>query len=934
MKKSSLLLFLFLMFSTFCFAQSITLKGVVTDDTNYPLESATVYLTSVKDSTVVDYTITKKNGSWEMKTRKIDEPVYLKISFIGMASYTKRFEILKADDDFGTIVLKDNATELSEVVIKGEVPPIRIKSDTLEFNASSFKVRPDANVKELLKQLPGVEIDDEGKITVNGKEVNQILVNGKPFFDKDGKIALQNLPSEIINKVQVTDTKTKEEELSGEKASGNNASINLTIDEDKNKGVFGKAMAGYGSDDRYESSLLFNYFKDKQRFSVLASSNNINSTGFSMDEIFDNMRGGRNSNIYYSGNGSFNINGVQFGGGSGITRSNMVGISFSDTWFKKLEPNINYFYTSANNENENRTRMELFLPDDGTGVDKKNITNSISKSESDQYAHNVNTQFEYKIDSTSTINYSPRFTKNNSKNRNTSSQTTFNQDDILINESAGTTFSETDTDNFESNLDYHKAFRHKGRGISLSLSNENNKSEGANYNQSETYFYEDGNTTSDIRNQVRYNRRAVDNYRLKARYSEPVTDSLKLIINTEYTSNQQIEDREGFDFDNATGDFSIANDALTNYLSSKTNTVTPSAGISINKSKYYFSFEAGTSISQFDNFSSYMGTDYSLNKTYIYPTANFYGNYRLSQSKYLYANYSYDVWFPQASQVLPVEDLSNALYTTTGNPDLDPNKYHNFYLSFGDYDYSTRTGYNIYASANLTTSDIVNNTTIAPTGKTTTTYTNVSGVYNSWLGGSFSKLFKKDEHSFRVNIGVSGGLDKGKGYTNGEQYQSDTYRIAPKIAVNYDFGELLNISPSYKYTYRKTDYTNFNIGSQSNFTHVVNLQTTSYWPKHFVFGNDFGYTYNSQLSDGFKKDFFLWNASLGYNFYNDQLLFKVKVYDILNQNLGTSRTISSNSIYDQQNTVLKRYVMFSLTYKIKKFGGKETKSRGNSFWMF
>src|SRR5690606_29414152 len=152
MKKSSLLLFLFLMFSTFCFAQSITLKGVVTDDTNYPLESATVYLTSVKDSTVVDYTITKKNGSWEMKTRKIDEPVYLKISFIGMASYTKRFEILKADDDFGTIVLKDNATELSEVVIKGEVPPIRIKSDTLEFNASSFKVRPDANVKELLKQ--------------------------------------------------------------------------------------------------------------------------------------------------------------------------------------------------------------------------------------------------------------------------------------------------------------------------------------------------------------------------------------------------------------------------------------------------------------------------------------------------------------------------------------------------------------------------------------------------------------------------------------------------------------------------------------------------------------------------------------------------------------------------------------------------------------
>src|SRR5690606_11931928 len=152
---------------------------------------------------------------------------------------------------------------------------------TLEFNASSFKVRPDANVETLLKQLPGVEIDEDGKITVNGKEVNQILVNGKPFFDKDGKIALQNLPANIINKVQVTDTKTKKEEISGDKASGNNSSINLTIDEDKNKGVMLKAMAGYGTDERYESSLMLNYFKGDARLSILGSSNNINSVGFS-----------------------------------------------------------------------------------------------------------------------------------------------------------------------------------------------------------------------------------------------------------------------------------------------------------------------------------------------------------------------------------------------------------------------------------------------------------------------------------------------------------------------------------------------------------------------------------------------------------------------------------------------------------------------------
>src|SRR5690606_30657777 len=180
------------------------------------------------------------------------------------------------------------------------------------FNASSFKVRPDANVETLLKQLPGVEVSSDGKITVNGKEVNQILVNGKPFFDADGKIALQNLPAEIINKVQVTDKKTKEQEISGEASTTDDLSINLTIDEDKNKGYFGRIMAGYGTDNRYETSGLVNYFKGDLRVSVLASSNNINASGFSMDEVFDNMNSVRT--VRSNSSGGMSVNGINFGG--------------------------------------------------------------------------------------------------------------------------------------------------------------------------------------------------------------------------------------------------------------------------------------------------------------------------------------------------------------------------------------------------------------------------------------------------------------------------------------------------------------------------------------------------------------------------------------------------------------------------------------------
>lgn len=200
-----------LLFASVVFSQnSFQLSGKIVDEiSKAPLESATIYLTNVKDSTIVDYTISDKNGNFNLKARKSETPINFKVSYNGYQNFNKRIENILADKDFGNVVLTEQTAQLDEIVLKGEIPPIQIKTDTLEFNAGSFKVAPDANVEALLKQLPGVEIDDEGKITVNGKEVNNILVNGKPFFGKDGKIATQNLPAEMIDKVQVTDTKTK-----------------------------------------------------------------------------------------------------------------------------------------------------------------------------------------------------------------------------------------------------------------------------------------------------------------------------------------------------------------------------------------------------------------------------------------------------------------------------------------------------------------------------------------------------------------------------------------------------------------------------------------------------------------------------------------------------------------------------------------------------
>ena len=280
--------------STLGYSQSnLTLKGKVMESEFTSVEAATVFLSKAKASKLIDYAVTNSQGVFELKIKKQTEAVNLAISMIGFEDFKKEFIKIEESVDVGIIYLKAISTDLDEVLIQAEAPPIRVKQDTLEFNASSFKVRPDANVEELLKQLPGVEIDSEKKITVNGKEVNQILVNGKPFFDADGQIAIQNIPSDLINKIQITDTKSKKEEFTGKRSTSEKSSINLTIDEDKNKGLFGKFMAGYGSDDRYESSGLLNYFKGVQKISVLGSSNNINASGFSMDDVFDNMGGGR-----------------------------------------------------------------------------------------------------------------------------------------------------------------------------------------------------------------------------------------------------------------------------------------------------------------------------------------------------------------------------------------------------------------------------------------------------------------------------------------------------------------------------------------------------------------------------------------------------------------------------------------------------------------
>lgn len=908
MSKIHSFLFLLLFIYSANAQNDIVVKGTVYDiNTQVPLELATVYFSNVKDSTVIEYATTDKNGSFKINIKKYDKPVFMKVNYMGYQPYVEEQNALLESKDFGKLYLLQNTKELNEVVIKSEAPPVRVKKDTLEFNAASFKVRPDANLEVLLKQLPGFEVDSDGKITVNGKEVTQFLVNGKTFFDKDGAIALKNLPAEIINKVQVSDFKTKKEELSKQESTSDYSSINLTIDEKKNKGYFGKFLAGYGTDDRYETSFILNFFKDKQKISLLASANNINAPGFAQDEVFDSMSGGRNS-------------GGRNSRTTGITESSMVGLNYNDEWSEKLLAMGSYNFSNSVNKNES-TSNQVELSSTG------NIfTDAGSKTRSENTGNKVNFEFEYKIDPTMRLVVTPNI--NQSRTNSYSKSFSFSKDvnNVDLNESNSESEREGNSTSFGNTINFNKSFEKKSRNLSFVFNNNNSNSDSDAFNKSSTIFHK-GDKEDIFRDQNGKSSNISDSYSVDIEYTEPITDSLRIRIGSDFQWDYQINDLKTYDFVDDSHLSSTLNDLQTNYTTSRQNSITPKVGLTFEKNKFTFNLNSSTSIIDYYNHSLYRNVVTDLNQKYVLPYGRAQIRYKLDRSKFLTLRYDYSNSLPSYNQLMPVANLSNTLNTIIGNPFLDPNEKNSLNINYRNFDMRTRSGYTFFVRGDYFNSKVVAIARFGDGGQKITEYKNVSGTYSTSVGGNWNQTIKREANVLRYGFGIYGNYSLDKGYTNAVLFDAISLGISPRVNFSYDYGELLTVSPTYSLSYNETKYEKTG-KSNSSVVHRINIQTTNYWPKNWIFGNDFGYTYNSNLSGDFKKDFYLWNTSLSYGFFEKKMTLKVKVYDVLNQNQSAARSISATIIRDEENTVLKRYAMLSLAYKLGSFSGKERRSGG------
>jgi len=927
MKQFILVLAFFCAFASYSQSKDFKISGtVVVEGENTPLESATVYLERIKDSTLITYTISDKNGKFTLEGKAYEKNVNLFISYVGYKTHKQNVVLDSENVSLEIIKLQTDANALDEVVVTSRAP-ITVKKDTLEFNVASFKTKRDANVEDLLKQLPGVEIDEAGKITVNGKDVNKILVNGKPFFGNDPTITTKNLTKELISKVQITDTKSKAQAFTGEEGDGENKTINLTIREDKNKGVFGRLSAGAGTDERYEFAGMLNVFDNDQRITVLAGGNNTNSTGFSFGEIYRMFGSGGNMSF---GGGGFSFGGRSFGGGQGqgITTSQNYGANYADEINDKLDISADYFYSGSSTENESVTERENILPD------RRYFTSSSSKSYREENSHRANLEFEIEIDSTLRIDIEPSFNTSNAKREFSDNEESRDDQNVLTNESTSSSYVETVGKDFSNEIDVTKKFGSKGAFIRLSLDNDYNNTETDDYLNSTTNIY--GTAPEDIiRDQFTDGDRKTKGLSTSLTYRLPLKGK-EWYMDVRYSFNNDKRENKvsTYDFNDVNQDYTDFNTALSTDFEYLNRTNTPSVSISHRKDKIFTSFETRYIFRNLSN-KDFLRPNLNLERDFeaVEIRSNF--RYRFSRKASLRVGYNLSNNSPNLTQLQPFENVSNPLNTVVGNPELEPTNNHRLYARYHAFDFQKGTGFFGSISANFRNNEVVSKTTINDEFVRNTTFANVNGGYNVNSSASYSKSVKIDTvKTFKYRVAISANMNKNINFNNGEQYASNINSLTPTLELTFDWKDVMQFIPNYNlsFTRRKFDLTAFE--DEDFIQHSVGIRTATTVPKKLEWRNDIRFNYNPNIAAGFQKSAWFWNATLAYSVLKDQGAITLKAYDLLNQNTNARRIATANYIQDSQSIVLKRYFMLSLSWKFNSMGPQgESKGRRGGMRM-
>lgn len=877
-------------------ARYATLKGTVIDSASrQPVEAATVSVFLAIDSTLITYAITNKKGEFLIKEIPQAKPCRVMVSYSGLSSFVQEFIISLESKELiiNTVQLGKAYDEMDEVVVSAQRPPVMIKKDTVEFNAGSFKTPANGVVEDLLKQLPGVEVDAEGNITINGKKVTKITVDGKDFFGSDFKITSQNLPRDIIDKIQVVDYKTREAQFNKTTTGNEDKAINLTLKKDKKKGLFGRASGGYGSNNRYETGASLNYFKGPLQLNFIGYANNTNRQSFSGGDFSMS----KPSNSFG-------------GGGSGITETKAGGLNFNNEFGKKLRVNGSYFLNNTNTVNSATARRQNILPDTTF------FYNSATHSAYNNKGHRMNLNVNYKPDSMTEMHVNASLNTSLSTSATSNNAASTSSKGTLIN-TANNLFTGNSNDrNSAIEVFLGRRMNKPGRGFTLNMTYNNNNRQTFNTNKGNTVFFKpDGNNTTDDLDQQSNTTGNNNQLNLSVSWTEPILKPLNMIFRYSYSSGNGHTDKVTNEYNPLTGQYDLLDSAFSNAFRNRTQTHSPNLGVSYQSEKVNANIGAGMQWLEQENVSLPEKNILEQRYTNIFPSANI--SYRFNKTANVHLHYDGRSQQPSIEQLQPVPDNSNTLYIRLGNPDLKPAFFHNVTINLQRYNSKA------YLNAGVGFST-VNNQIVTETWFDSVQISrpiNSNGNYNLSYHLNFSRTWKKKDWSFRINFGNNGFFNRNVSFSNKIENITKSYSVSQRIGLSYTFKDLVTLMPTFVMRYNDSRYSIRQTQPTENISKALTMNLFLNWPKRLILENNVQYNYNSRTAPGFPKGVTIWNMAANYQlFKNRQSTLRVSVYDLLKQNTSIFRTITPTYVEDTQVQVLQQYFLASFIYNLKRFG--------------
>jgi len=902
-KLLACLLFLFI-FSTAAYAQSKpSVSGIVVDSlSKAPIEFATVAVVNAKDTSLISYTLTQNNGSFKLTGLPAGLQTKLIISAMGYGSFRQALVFKPGENkETGNVFL--NSKSLKEVVIKGERSPVTIRKDTIEFSAEAFKTRPNAVVEDLLKLLPGVQVNQDGTILVNGKNVSKLLIDGKRFFGTDPTVGTKNLDADLVDKIQVYDDREEDpdHQLSDMEV---NKIINLKMKSKIKKSTIGKIYAGAGTRDRYEAGGIVSTFRDTLQLSFIGVSNNLTHTGFSYADL-TGMGGFNRSGGSSQRDGTFGGN-----GDGGVERMFGGGVNINNDYGKKLKTNFMYsFYNYVKDYNSRSVNQQM--------LDQTELTTQTAGArELRQRKHSASAFVEwnptdlekFRLDAKMDI-----FPTTSGANSNTN---TFNTQTPQLSNLFNKTSSISQINNFTDNFIYYHKYKKSGASLTINQSLDLKNSGSDDYNYNDLKSFTSAIPTS-LLDRYATSIGTVYKARIAGTYNYPFSKTFgnEFMVQSRYTemSNKL-----------STYDKSLTG-GYDNFLSNQSNNLARKDFIENFQNTLRFDIKKTTLRVGVNLETQAITNDFHLvtsapaKQSYValFPVL------RLTTS-HIYTEYTEFYTLPDINKMQPIAVQTSQLSTITGNPNLTPSRQRRLDVSYYNYNNDQQSYLNLYANASLLSNNVIQVSTKDANGFVTSTYTNKDNAWSAYLGAGRSKQFKKNKtwrFSTYNNLFVS--YDQGAFYFNGDAGMQRDFAINASQNFSVNYKSIVTLDATYYFTDQIISYKDVNYPSVNTLRHNVTTFASVNWPNHFIFDFQYQYRYNPQIPAGFPRSANILNPAVTYMFLKqNRAQFKLSAYDLLNQNTMVYRYAANNSITIGENQILRRYVLLTFMYKLNSFKSK------------